>query len=631
MINRKKKASASGSGGSATTIQRAPTPPRSIVELCGKHAGRCGYCKTSSNNSSSGDAQGKGKGDGNGKGGSSKKAHTSATFGLSAKCLLCEDYQALIDLGWRRSGTYLYRPINAETCCPCYTIRLQADQFQPSRSQRQLRGRMERLMASSSSIPSSASSVSSSVAEALDTSGSSKGQGQQPMKRRHRAAMSSSSSSSASQQQEADTVLPRLEAALREAVRAILKEEEGVEEEKDEATAWTPLLATVRVQRVVAHAHSSTHLGDYSSPTALALTAQLRKRAQGQQAAAAAATPALAQRLLIHLLPLASSLGLRSIKAAPNGFLNFFLLEEQKGGGRVVAADAMGAVHALRTPTSSSSSTTTEEGSTMDVDEATGGVGGGRKGEPAVAMEEEEEEEGGGGGTTAGPFDFVVETVPPKVTEEVFALYRKYQVAVHGDKPEEVTKEGFNRFLVQSPLVSSSSSSSSSSSPYLVPYGSYHQLYRLNGKLVAVGVVDILPKCLSSVYCFYDPDYRHLSLVSKALPTHPPTHFPMSYNSLRSSFNQTPPLSPSHPPTPYHTGQGHSPLGNPVGASSRQAPSFPPILLPRYAPLPTHSIHSHTKPPTHPPTYPTQQASTSTPVPRCATRAGTSPPSCSAQ
>lgn len=31
-----------------------------------------------------------------------------------------------------------------------------------------------------------------------------------------------------------------------------------------------------------------------------------------------------------------------------------------------------------------------------------------------------------------------------------------------------------------------------------VPYGSYHQLYRIDGRLVAVGVVDILPKCLVS-------------------------------------------------------------------------------------------------------------------------------------
>lgn len=30
--------------------------------------------------------------------------------------------------------------------------------------------------------------------------------------------------------------------------------------------------------------------------------------------------------------------------------------------------------------------------------------------------------------------------------------------------------------------------------------------------MVAVGVVDILPTCLSSVYFFYDPDYSYLSL-----------------------------------------------------------------------------------------------------------------------
>lgn len=33
-----------------------------------------------------------------------------------------------------------------------------------------------------------------------------------------------------------------------------------------------------------------------------------------------------------------------------------------------------------------------------------------------------------------------------------------------------------------------------------VPYGSYHQLYRIDGRLIAVGVVDILPKCLVSFF-----------------------------------------------------------------------------------------------------------------------------------
>lgn len=34
----------------------------------------------------------------------------------------------------------------------------------------------------------------------------------------------------------------------------------------------------------------------------------------------------------------------------------------------------------------------------------------------------------------------------------------------------------------------------------------------MDGKLIAVGVIDILPRCISSVYFFYDPDYRSLTL-----------------------------------------------------------------------------------------------------------------------
>ena len=46
-----------------------------------------------------------------------------------------------------------------------------------------------------------------------------------------------------------------------------------------------------------------------------------------------------------------------------------------------------------------------------------------------------------------------------------------------------------------------------------IPLGTYHQQYRINGVLIAVGVVDVLPHCLSSVYAFYDPGLSsHLEL-----------------------------------------------------------------------------------------------------------------------
>ena len=42
--------------------------------------------------------------------------------------------------------------------------------------------------------------------------------------------------------------------------------------------------------------------------------------------------------------------------------------------------------------------------------------------------------------------------MPATATKEIFALYKRYQVAVHKDKPTEVSMKGFERFLCQSPL-----------------------------------------------------------------------------------------------------------------------------------------------------------------------------------
>ncbi|KAL0269342.1 UNVERIFIED_CONTAM: hypothetical protein PYX00_007111 [Menopon gallinae] len=83
---------------------------------------------------------------------------------------------------------------------------------------------------------------------------------------------------------------------------------------------------------------------------------------------------------------------------------------------------------------------------------------------------------------------------------ETFELYKRYQISVHNDPPEKLSFQSFYRFLVDSPLEPEQF------------YGSYHQQYWLDGKLIAVGVVDILPKCVSSVYFLYDPEYLWLSL-----------------------------------------------------------------------------------------------------------------------
>lgn len=134
-----------------------------------------------------------------------------------------------------------------------------------------------------------------------------------------------------------------------------------------------------------------------------------------------------------------------------------------------------------------------------------------------------------------------IETKQPECTPELFALYAKYQTTVHGDNPDEVTEAGCKRFVADSPVFDAASPhpppeissmvrvlSNGSQLDIVpcdaegnvvadrvekpVPDGSYHQLFRLDGKLIAVNVVDVTATAFSSLYCFYDPAYRHLTL-----------------------------------------------------------------------------------------------------------------------
>lgn len=43
--------------------------------------------------------------------------------GMWTYSLTVQDYQDLIDRGWRRSGCYCYKPTLHLTCCPMYTIK----------------------------------------------------------------------------------------------------------------------------------------------------------------------------------------------------------------------------------------------------------------------------------------------------------------------------------------------------------------------------------------------------------------------------------------------------------------------------------------------------------------------------
>jgi arginine-tRNA-protein transferase len=99
--------------------------------------------------------------------------------------------------------------------------------------------------------------------------------------------------------------------------------------------------------------------------------------------------------------------------------------------------------------------------------------------------------------------DFVVTLEEDKFTEEKYEVYANYQRVVHREPPEKITTSGFRRFLCHSPLRREVKIGENGKP---MRFGSYHQCYRLDGKLVAVGVLDLLPHCVSAVYFFYHED-----------------------------------------------------------------------------------------------------------------------------
>ena len=113
--------------------------------------------------------------------------------------------------------------------------------------------------------------------------------------------------------------------------------------------------------------------------------------------------------------------------------------------------------------------------------------------------------------------------------KEEHEVYAKYQTTIHKDSPLECNMSQFERFLCTSPLLltshhgplfnanedkikSAGIDESVSGDIKAIGYGSFHQQYKLNGKIIAVGVVDILDSCVSSVYFFYDPAFQFLNL-----------------------------------------------------------------------------------------------------------------------
>lgn len=91
--------------------------------------------------------------------------------------------------------------------------------------------------------------------------------------------------------------------------------------------------------------------------------------------------------------------------------------------------------------------------------------------------------------------DIQVQATRPRFTEEYFDLYRRYIEQRHSDGDMyPPSRDQFSTFLVRD-----------------LPFSRFYE-FRLEGRLVAVAVTDLLPNGLSAVYTFYEPEEERRSL-----------------------------------------------------------------------------------------------------------------------
>ena len=87
-----------------------------------------------------------------------------------------------------------------------------------------------------------------------------------------------------------------------------------------------------------------------------------------------------------------------------------------------------------------------------------------------------------------------VDTRPAHFSKESFDLYNEYNSKKHDQS--RASMFSYCEHVVNTPTIRQTING--------IEYGTFHQLYRLDGKLVAVGVIDVVPKGLVSVYMWYD-------------------------------------------------------------------------------------------------------------------------------
>jgi len=358
----------------------------SIVEYFAEHSGyKCGYCGSED---------------------------TNFSHGMWAHTLTTQDYQDLIDRGWRRSGQYCYKPTMNKTCCPLYTIKCEALQFKPSKSQKKTVKRFINYILNDAKPGGSGTNDKTTNEDCDDKEDMEEVPNENIQERTEEMEKNLQLKDADMKVSTASLVEPHV-TKIGEKTKSIEKMDIVRNSSPNIKNCDTKLEADRRTKHPLGMDPSKPKQGK----------AKLRRleKWKAKHGDKAEVKPAKNQEKTIEDL-------LEQLETAKS--------PKHKWEIRLVPAND--ANHAFS--------------STID---------------------------------------------------ETLKVYQKYQQVIHNDTPDKCTMRQFKRFLCNSPLQLDNKGP---------PHGSYHYQYCIDNKIVAVGVLDILPHCVSSVYLYYDPAYTFLSL-----------------------------------------------------------------------------------------------------------------------
>ncbi|XP_066880599.1 arginyl-tRNA--protein transferase 1 isoform X23 [Kogia breviceps] len=330
-----------------------------------------------------------------------------------AHSMTVQDYQDLIDRGWRRSGKYVYKPVMNQTCCPQYTIRCRPLQFQPSKSHKKVLKKMLKFLAKGE--------ISKGSCE------------DEPMEPTMEDAVASDFALINKLDIQCD--LKTLSDDLKESLKS-------EEKKKGKSSESNELIQSQDMEEKLDSGEPSHSVKVHTLP-------QPGKGADLSKPPCRKAKEIRKERKRLKLM-----------RQNPGGKLEGFQVQCQPPS--------------LFPPKAKSNQPKSLEDLIFE------------------SLPE----------SASHKFEVrVVRSSPPssqfKATfQESYQVYKRYQMVVHKDPPDK-------------PTVSQAETPPSGPD---CGYGSFHQQYWLDGKIIAVGVIDILPYCVSSVYLYYDPDYSFLSL-----------------------------------------------------------------------------------------------------------------------